>query len=109
MRPSIPALRGPRDGFAVAPAEKASLQGSQFDSMQFCDPFVTALSCSPKSRFNSLACRTSVLLFLLLDLDTYGDVDPLGIFPQFLKKVADIISPKQSIIFRLLIRLCQPM
>ena len=49
--------------------------------------------------------RTSVLLCLLLDLDTYGRVNPLGVFPVFLKKVADIIAPKLSIIFRRLIRL----
>ena len=49
--------------------------------------------------------RTSVLLRLLLDLDTYGGIDPLGVFPLFLKKVANIIAPKLSIIFRKLIRL----
>ena len=54
---------------------------------------------------NSLAFRTSVTLRLLLDLDTYRGVDPLGVFPLFLKKVADIISPKLSIIFYELIRL----
>ena len=45
------------------------------------------------------------LLRLLLDLDTYGGVDPFGVFLLFLKKVADIIAPKLSIIFRWLIRL----
>ena len=29
-----------------------------------------------------------------LDLDTYGGVDSLGVFPLFLKKVADIIASK---------------
>ena len=48
--------------------------------------------------------RTTVLLCLLLDLGTYGGVDPLGVFPIFLKMVADIIAPKLSIIFRGLIR-----
>ena len=56
------------------------------------------------SRCNSLAFQTPVLLRLLLDLDTYGDIDPLGMFPLFLKMVADIIAPKLSIIFRWLIR-----
>ena len=28
---------------------------------------------------------------ILHDLDTYGSVDPLGVFPLFLKKDADII------------------
>ena len=63
------------------------------------------LSCFPQSRCNSLAIRTSVFLRLLLDLDTYWGVDPLGVFPMFLKKVADIIAPKLSLTFRKLIRL----
>ena len=42
---------------------------------------------------------------MLLELDTYEGVDPLGVFPLFLMMVADIIAPKQSIIFRRLIRL----
>ena len=77
----------------VAPAEKASLLGSQFDSKQCREQFGTPLSCFPQSRCNSLVFRTSVLLRLLLNLDTYGAVDPLGVFPLFLEKVADIIAP----------------
>ena len=78
----------------VAPAEKASLLGSQFDSKQCREQFATLLSYFPLSRCNSLAFQTSVLLRLLLDLDTYGGVNSLGVFPLFLKKVADIIAPK---------------
>ena len=59
---------------------------------------------SPKSRCNSLVFRTSILLRKLPDLDTYGGVDPFGVFPLFPKKVADIIGPKLSIIFCRLIR-----
>ena len=47
----------------------------------------------------------AVLLRLLLDLDTYGGVDPFCVFPLFLKKVVDIIAPKPSIICCRLIRL----
>ena len=36
---------------------------------------------------------------------TYGGVELFGVFPLFLKKLADIIAPKLSIIFRRLIRL----
>ena len=67
-------------------------------SKQCREQFVTPLSCFPQSRCNSLAFRTSVLLHLLLDLHTYGGVDPLGVFTLFLKKVADIIAPKLRII-----------
>ena len=83
----------------MAPAEKVSLLGSQFDSKQCRWQFVTPLSCFPQSRCNSLACRTHVLLRLILDLVTYSGVDPLGVFPLFLKMVVDIIAPKQIIIF----------
>ena len=79
VKPSIPALTGPGGGLVAATAEKASLLGSQFDSKQYREQFETPLSCFPQSRFNSLAFRTSVLLRLLLDLDTYGGVDPLGV------------------------------
>ena len=89
----------------VAPAEKASLLGSQCDSKQCRVQFVTPMSCFIQSMCNSLAFRTSVLLRRLHNLDMFMDVYPLGVFRLFLKKVADIIAPKQSIIFRRLIRL----
>ena len=73
--------------------------GSQFDSKQCREQFVTPLSCFPQSRRNSLAFRTPVLLSLFLDHDTYCGDDPLGVFPLFLKMVADIVAPKLSIIF----------
>ena len=88
----------------VAPAEKASLMDSQFDSKQCREQFVTRLSCFPQSRCISLVFRTPVLLRLLLDLDTYCGVDLFGVFPLFLKMVADIIAPKLCIIFPGLIR-----
>ena len=92
MKPSIPALWGPGGGLVVAPAKTASLLGSQFDSKQRCEQFATTLSFFPKSRCNSLDFRTSVIVYLLLN--TYGGVGPLGVFPTFLQKVADIIAPK---------------
>ena len=100
MKPSIPALRGPGGSLVVSLAEKASLLGALFDSKQCCEQFVTPLSCYPLPVCNSLAFRTSVLRRLLLDLDSYGRVDPLGVFPLFFKMVADIVAPKLSVIFR---------
>ena len=83
MKPSIPALRGPGDVLVVAPAEKVSFLGSQFDSKQCGERSITP-SCFPHSRCNSLAFLTPVLLCLLLDLGTYGGVDPYGVFPLLL-------------------------
>ena len=85
------------------PAEKASLLGSLFDSKQVGsrEQFATPLSCFPQS----LAFRTLVLLLMLLDLDTYGGIDSLVVFPLILKIVVVIIALKLSIIFCELIRL----
>ena len=60
----------------LAPAEKTSLLGFQFDNKQRREQFVAHLSCVPHSRCFCLAFRTRVLLRMLLDLDTYGGVDP---------------------------------
>ena len=104
VKPSIPAVKGPGGGLVVASAEKASLHGSQFDSKQCREQFVTPSCCFPQARCNTLAFRTPVLLLLLLDVDTYGGIDPLSAFLPFLKMVGDIIAPKLIITFRGLIR-----
>ena len=100
VKPSIPALKGPGGGLMVAPAENASLLGTQFDSKQCREQFVTPLSSFLQSWRYSLVFRIPVLLRLLLDLDTYVGVDRLGVFPQFLKIVVDIITPELNVIFR---------
>ena len=41
----------------------------------------------------------------MLDLDPYGGSDPLGVFPLFLKRTADVLSPGHSVLFRRLVRL----
>ena len=103
-KPSIPALMGNGGALVVSPAEKASLLGALFDSKQCREQFVTHLSFFARPVCNSLAFRTSVLRRLLLNLDSYGGVDRLGVFPLFFKMVADIVAPKLSVIFQRLIR-----
>ena len=61
----------------MAHAQKASLLGSQLTESSVMSS--SSLSQFPQSRCNSLASWTPVLLRLLLDLDTYGGVDPLGV------------------------------
>ena len=41
----------------------------------------------------------------MLDLDPYGGTDPLGMFPLFLKRTADVMAPRLSVVFRWLVRL----
>ena len=42
---------------------------------------------------------------LLLDLDPCGGNDPLGMFPFFIKRTADVMAPRLSVVFRRLVRL----
>ena len=42
---------------------------------------------------------------LLLDLDPYGGTDPLGMFPLFLKRTADVMASRLRVVFRRLVRL----
>ena len=41
----------------------------------------------------------------MLDLDPCGGTDPLGMFPLFLKRTADVMAPRLSVVFRRLVRL----
>ena len=41
----------------------------------------------------------------MLDLDPYGGTDPLGMFPHFLRRTADVMAPHLSVVFRRFIRL----
>ena len=92
VKPSIPTLKGPGGGLVVAPGKKAWFLASQFDSKQcrsaVCHSFVLFPSVSvqffglpnfgpPVSASRSWYVRGGV-------------VDPLGVCPLFLKKVADI-------------------
>ena len=47
--------------------------------------------------------RSSEVRRLLLDLHPYGSTDPLGMFPLFLKKTADVMAPRLSVVFRRLV------
>ena len=86
--------QGARRWFGGGSCLESVTPGLSVDSKQCREQFVTPLSCFPQSSCNSLAFQTPVLLRVLLDLDTYGGLDPLGVFPLFLKMVADIIAPK---------------
>ena len=41
----------------------------------------------------------------MLDSDPCGGTDPWGIFPIFLKRIADVMAPRLSVVFRRLVRM----
>ena len=61
------------------------------------------VSASPS--LTTFAFRSSEVRRLFLDLDPYGGTDPLGMFPPFLKRTADVMAPRLSVVFRRLVRL----
>ena len=70
---------------------KANLLSDYFDSKQSRE--AVDLTCHPSPSLTTFAFRPREVRRLLLDLDTYGGADPLGIFPLFLKRTADVIAP----------------
>ena len=47
----------------------------------------------PSPSLTTFAFRSSEVRRLLLDLDLYGGTDPLGMFPPFFKRTADVMAP----------------
>ena len=63
------------------------------------------LTCHPSPSLTTFAFRSSEVRRLLLDLDPYGGTDPLGMFPLFFKRTADVMALRLSVVFQQLVRL----
>ena len=72
---------------------KADLLSDHFDSKQSREAVDLPITCHPSPSFKTFAFRSSEVRRLLLDLDPYGGTDPLGMFPLFLKRTADVMPP----------------
>ena len=80
-------------GLVYESVGKADLLLDHFDSKQSREAVDLPLICHPCPNFTTFAFRSSEVRHLLLDLDPYGGTDPLGVFPLFLKRTADVIAP----------------
>ena len=101
---SIPPLFRRGGGLAFHPQEKAELLSDVFDGKQSRETLDLPPTCSIRPKLTSFAFRSREVLRLLSDLDSQGGTDPLGFFPLFFRKVAIVLAPKLSIIFRSLIK-----
>ena len=90
---SLPPLASEGGGPVCESVGKADLMAVHFDSKQSREAVDLPLTCHPSPSFTTLPFRSSQVRRLLLDLDPYGGTDPLGMFPLFLKRTADVISP----------------
>ena len=77
---------------------KADLLSDHFDGKQSRETVDLPLTCHPSPSLTSFAFRSSEVRRLLLELDPYGGSDPLGMFPLFLKRTADVLAPRLSVL-----------
>ena len=101
---SLPPLVGQGGGLVCESVGKADLLSDHFDRKQSRESVDLLVTCHPSSLI-TFAFRSSEVKHLLLDLDPYGGTDPLGMFPPFLKRMADVLAPRLSVVFQQLLRL----
>ena len=101
----MPPLVSEGGGLVCESVSKADLLSEHFDSKQSREAVDRLLTCHPSPSLTTFAFRSSEVRRLLLDLDAYGRTDPLGMFPLFLKRSADVMDPHLSVVFRRLARL----
>ena len=84
---------------------KADLLSDHFYGKQSRESVDLPLTCHLSLRLTSFAFRSSEVRHLLLDLNPYGGSDPSGMFPLFLKRTADVLATRLSVVFWQLVRL----
>ena len=78
---SLPPLIGAGGGLVCESVGKADMQSAHFDGKQSRDPVDLPSTCHPSPSLTTFAFRSLEVKRLLLDLDSYGGTDPLGMFP----------------------------
>ena len=81
-------------GLVCESVGEADLLPDHFDSKQSRKAVDLPLTCHPSPNLATFAFRSSEVRRLLLHLDTYGGTDPLGMFPLFLKRTANVMASR---------------
>ena len=89
----MPPLVSEGGGLVCESIGKAYLLLDNFDSKQFREAVDLPLTCHPSPSLTTFVFRSREVRHRLLDLDTYGGTDPLGMFSLFLKRTADVTAP----------------
>ena len=101
----MPPLVSEGGGLVCESVCKADLLSDHFDSEQSREAVDLSLTCHQSPSLTTFAFRSNEVRCLLLYLDHYGGTDPLGMFPLFLTKPADVMVPRLSVVFRRPVRL----
>ena len=89
---TLPPLVSEGGGLVCECVGKADQLSDHFDSKQSREAVHLQLTCHPSPSLTTFAFRSREVSRLLLDLDPYGGTDPLGMFPLFHKRTADIMA-----------------
>ena len=101
----MPPLVSEGGGLVNESVGKPDLLSDHFDGHQPRESVDLSLTCHPSPILTTFAFRSCEVKHLLLDLDTYGGPDPLGMVPLFLQTAADVMATRLSVVFRRLVRL----
>ena len=98
----MPPLVSEGGGLVCESVGKADMS-YHFDSKQSREAVDLSLTCHISHSLTTFEFRSSEVRRLLLDLDPYGGTDPMGMFPLFLKRTADVMAQFLSVVFRWLV------
>ena len=101
----LPLLVSESGGLVCESVGKVNLLPDHFGRKQSREAVNLPLTCHPSPSVTTCSFRSSEVRRLLLDLDPCG-TDPLGMFLIFLKRTADVMALRLSVVFRRLVRLC---
>ena len=93
----LPPLVSEGDGLVCQSVGKVDLLSDHFDSKKSMEAVDLPLTCHPSTSLTSFAFRSREVRCLSLDLDPYGGTDLLGMFRPFLKRTADVMTPRLSV------------
>ena len=89
---SLPPLVNEGGGLVCESVGTTDLLSDHFNSTPSREDVDLPLTCHPSPSLTTFAFGSREVRCLLLDLDPYGGVDPLGMFPVFLKRTADVMA-----------------
>ena len=90
----MPPLVNEGGGLVCESIGKADLLSDHFDSKQSREAVDLPLTCYPSPSLTTFTFRSREVMRLLLDLDPYGGTDQLGMLSLFLKRTADVMTPR---------------
>ena len=83
---SLPHLILEGGGLVCESVGKADMLSTHFNGKQSRDPVDLPSTCHPSPSLTTFALRSREVKRLLLDLDSYGGTDILGMFPLFFEE-----------------------